>query len=91
MQFYLELEIVTKGAKNLNTSTIIFSSVTYALKAKKVLKRIGINVKLIKTDSNKTNYGCTYGVKIPTKNFYDVIAELKKENIDYTLLGNDIY
>ena len=90
MQFCLELQIVTKGAKNLNTSTIIFSSVTYAIKAKKALKRIGINTKLVKTDSNKTNYGCTYGIKIQTKNFYDVVAELKKENIDYTVLGNDI-
>ena len=74
----------------MNTTTIVFSSITYAIKAKKVLKRININVKLIKTDGNKTDFGCTYGLKIPTKSFYDVILELKKENIDYTVLSDDI-
>lgn len=74
----------------MNTTTIVFSSITYAIKAKKVLKRINLNVKLVKTDGNKTDFGCTYGIKIPTKSFFDVILELKKENIDYVVINNDI-
>ena len=63
---------------------------TYAIKAKKLLKRINVSAKLIKADENKSDYGCSYGIKIPSKSYYDVIMELKKENISYTIINDDL-
>ncbi len=43
---------------------LIFSSVTYALKARGVLEREGIKAKLEKLKKNQILHGCGYGLKI---------------------------
>lgn len=55
------------------------------MKAKKLLSRIGIRSELIKVDSTKSKRGCTYGLEIPTADFYDAIAELRRESYDYAV------
>ena len=66
-------------------TTITVGSVTYAIKTKKILSGMGIKSKLIKVDSSKSNNGCEYGVEFPSAFFLDVVAELKKQKINYLL------
>jgi len=68
-----------------NFTTITVGSVTYAIKVKKILQGIGIKSKLIKVDSSKTANGCEYGVEFPSALFLDVVSELKKHKINYSL------
>ena len=65
----------------MNTTIITVGTVTYALKAKKLLEREGVNASLVKLDSSED--GCTHGIKIYESNLYDSIAILKKMGIDY--------
>ena len=69
----------------MNFTTITVGSVTYALKAKKLLARRGIKSKLIKVNSAKAKTGCEYGVEFSTVFLYDVISELKNNNFYYSL------
>ena len=69
----------------MNTIIITLSSVTYALKAKKLLERAGIKGTLIKNDSSKNEKGCTYGVRIDARHLYDAIAILKNKEIQYSV------
>ena len=70
-------------------TTITVGSVTYAIKAKKALASIGIKTKLIKVDSSKRDLGCEYGIEFPSAYFLDVVAELKKEKINYSLYSEE--
>ena len=70
-------------------TTITVGSVTYAIKAKKVLLGIGIKSKLIKVDSSKARLGCEYGIQFPSSYFLDAVAELKKEKINYSLYSEE--
>ena len=63
---------------------ITLTSVTYAMKAKKQLSRIGIRSELIKVDSSKSKKGCAYGLEIPSDCFYDAIAELRRRGFEYS-------
>ncbi len=58
-------------------------SVTFGLKAKKLLEEKGIKSKLIKTDSSDRG-GCIYGVKISNKDLYSAIMILKEGGIAFT-------
>jgi hypothetical protein len=69
----------------LNT-TFIFASVTYAIKARKLLERNGIKSKLVKTLSNEKRQGCAYGLKFNSSEFYDTAKILRENNITYTVL-----
>ena len=70
-------------------TTITVGSVTYAIKVKKILSGIGIKSKLIKVDSSKSKKGCEYGVEFPSSFFLDVVSELKKENINYSVYSEE--
>ena len=67
----------------MNTTTLIVGSITYALKAKKVLMRIGIRSELIKTENSQRRSGCIYGIKFNSELFYSVIDELRNNAIKY--------
>ena len=47
---------------------ITFDSVTYALKARKLLTKAGINAKIVKI-SGELSKGCTHGVEIYPNTF----------------------
>lgn len=66
-------------------TTITVGSVTYAIKARKLLQRIGIDSKLVKVDNTKANKGCEYGIEFPSNFLYDVVAELKSHGIAYSV------
>lgn len=61
------------------------STPTYAIKAKRILRSIGINTEIIKVDSGTMNGGCTHGIKFDEKYFYDVISALREKNINYRM------
>ena len=63
---------------------VTFNSITYALKGRKILTRAGIVSKLIKVDSDLTG-GCTYGVEIEDRYYFDAIGALKNAGINYSV------
>ena len=63
------------------------NSMTYAMKAKRVLYRSGIRSEVIKINHLNINSGCTYGIKIKSVQLLSVVAVLRSENIPYTLLS----
>ncbi|MBE6537059.1 MAG: DUF3343 domain-containing protein [Ruminococcaceae bacterium] len=63
---------------------ITFDSVTYALKARKLLTKAGINAKIVKI-SGELSKGCTHGVEIYPNTFFDSISILKQSEIDYSV------
>ena len=68
---------------------ITMSSVTVALKAKKLLESKNISSRLIKIDSMKANSSCTHGIEIDYKNFMDTVSILKSKGISYKTDGSD--
>ncbi len=67
----------------MKTTVITTGSVTYAIKAKKLLAREGIASKLIKADVSKTKSGCSYGVEFPSSEFYTAANILRSNGIRY--------
>ncbi len=43
--------------------TAALASLTYAMKAQRVLSSAGLNSDIVKLDSSKTKHGCGYGVR----------------------------
>ena len=72
----------------MNKTTITVGSVTYAIKAKKLLSRMNIQSKLIKVDASQTVSGCTHGIEFASADFYTVVMELKKAGINYSVYQN---
>ena len=60
-------------------SVAAIGSVTYAMKAKKALERIGIRASLIKVTPRKEGDGCTYGIE------YDAAHEMAVAGVLRTL------
>ena len=66
----------------MNGIIIIIGSITYAMKAQKALKEIGIHASLIKKNG-ESRRGCSYGIRVNVSHFMATIAKLKDLNIDY--------
>ena len=64
-------------------SIITFNSITYAIKARKLLSREGVNTKLIKLDSNAEDGGCKYGLEISSSKLFSAISVLRSEGLEY--------
>lgn len=69
----------------MNKITITLSSVTYTIKAQKLLAKNGISSKLIKVDATFSKNGCTHGIEISRINFFDAINLLKAREIPYSV------
>lgn len=65
--------------------TVVFETATYALKAKKIMMRLGGEVSLIKLTSK--GLGCTHAIEINERDLYMLISELKSRNIIYRVLS----
>ena len=65
----------------MNSVFLVFSSVTFALKAKNVLEEKGIRGKVEKLKEISVASGCGYGVKIDMQNKVDALRVLKRYNI----------
>lgn len=68
----------------MNNTTITVGSVTYAIKARRILLHGGIRATLTKVISNE-NGGCNHGVVIPSSRFYDAVVILKSHGISYSV------
>ncbi len=69
----------------MKTTVLTVESITYALKARKLLSRDGISAKLIKADADLAAQGCTYGIEIPAKDFYSAASILRSAEIYYKI------
>lgn len=67
----------------MNTAILLVDSVTYAIKARRALARMGISSK-IKKVSSKESEGCRYGVFIERPRLYEAMARLSNEGIPYS-------
>ena len=77
-----------KEPRKLDNTTLTVGSVTYAIKARRLLLHAGIRAKVVKTVSDGTGSGCTHGIVIPSSRFFDAVVILKENGIDYALLGS---
>ena len=69
----------------MNTIAIKVSSVTHAIKTKRLFERAGIKSTLIKSNTSATDNGCSYGVTINSAFLYDAVSILKKYGITYSV------
>ena len=69
----------------MNKITISLGSVTYAIKAQKLLYATQIHSKLIKLDAGKSADGCIYGLIISASDYTDAVKELKKADLTFSL------
>lgn len=67
----------------MKTSVFTVGSVTYAIKAKKLLAREGLSSKLVKADTSKTSSGCEYGIEFLSKDLYAAASILRSAGIYY--------
>ena len=63
--------------------TIIVGSVTYALKAKKALERLGVRVRVVKGTPSENSHGCQYGIEYDIRFEMTVISEMHRLGIDF--------
>ncbi len=76
-----------KEPKTLDNTTIIIGSVTYAVKARRLLAHDGIRARLIKLSRGESSEGCTHGIEIPSSRFFDAVVILKEGGIPYSVLS----
>ena len=76
---------------SLKKSIITFNSITYAIKARKLLSREDVSSKLIKLDPTRDDDGCKYGLEISIEKLFTAISLLRNADFDYKVRdGNDI-
>ena len=64
------------------TEKIVIGSVTYAIKAKKELERIGIRTRVVKA-SQRESSGCTYALEIDPSDRFRIYTHLDELGISY--------
>lgn len=69
----------------MDNSIITLGSVTYAMKARRLLIREGIRARLVKVLPENTDNGCTHGLVIASARFFDAVVILKKHDIPYSV------
>ena len=70
----------------MNTITVAVGSVTYAIKVRKILARMGIKANLTKSSYDETRIGCNHGIEIPEEHLYTLISVLKEHGINYNVI-----
>lgn len=72
----------------INKIILSIGSITYATKAKKLLLKRGVLAEVVKTDFYKKSEGCSFGIVIAYRNFYEAVGILRENNISYTVYKN---
>ncbi|MBR5144573.1 MAG: DUF3343 domain-containing protein [Clostridia bacterium] len=67
---------------------IVVGSITYAIKLRKLLTRVGIDASLIKVDNPNGGIGCIHGVEIPINDYYTAVVIMRDNNIDYSVYNS---
>lgn len=63
---------------------VTFDSVTYAMKAKRLLSKSGINSRLVKVGSEYKN-GCAHGVEFHASNLLDAANIFRTVGLKYSV------
>ena len=66
----------------MNTAYLLVDSVTYAIKARKVLSAIGIRSSLKKITVHEMR-GCKYAVYTERRHYFSAMAALRQSNIPF--------
>ena len=61
---------------------VLIGSITYAMKARKIVKEQGIDAQIVKHDT-KGRKGCSYGLICKAENTIAIIGILRANNIPY--------
>ena len=70
----------------MDNTTLTVGSITYAIKARRLLLHAGIRARTIKLVTEEGG-GCVHGIVIPSSRFLDAVVILKENGISYSLLG----
>lgn len=74
-----------KERANLDKSIFTFSTVTYAIKARKLLLRAGINARVVRTDGSAEGARCVHGLEVDRTDYFRVLLILKENGISYSV------
>ena len=69
----------------MDTSIFTFSTVTYAIKARKLLARSDISARVVKVDGNARGAGCVHGLEVGRDDYFRVLMLLKENGISYSV------
>lgn len=69
----------------MNYKTITVSSLTYAMKLKKLLSKGGIISKLIKVEDKEGMIGCLHGVRISNADLLRAIVIMRQNDVEYSI------
>lgn len=76
-----------EGVLYLNTVELGFSSATLAIKAKRLLRKSGVQSKLVKSDGDLASLGCVHALLIIKEEFFVAVSILKRASIEYRTIG----
>ena len=68
----------------MKTTNVYFSSITLAMKARRLLTHGGVKSRLIKRAGNVGTSGCTYGLSFNYTDEFTVISILKAAGTEYS-------
>ncbi len=71
----------------MNTTVLTVGSITYAMKARKMLLRDGIASKLIKVNGNNIGTGCNHALEIDSQDFFSATVILKENHIAFSVFS----
>ena len=77
------VKIQRKEFFDLSKTILNIGSITYAMKARKILTRVKIVCEVVKINASDTKGGCSYGIKFRSDKIYDVAMQLKNNEIQY--------
>ncbi|MBQ9070447.1 MAG: DUF3343 domain-containing protein [Clostridia bacterium] len=66
---------------------ITVSSVTYAIKGRKLLSKQNIDSRIVKIDASQSNNGCTHGIEFNSSLLLEAVRILRENGIAYSLYG----
>ena len=69
----------------LKTVIISLESLTYAVKAKRTLSKLGITARSVKFDGYGAELGCKHGIEFDSRDLYTVVSALKNAGLEYTV------
>ena len=71
----------------MDNTTITVGSVTYAIKARRLLTSAGIKARTVKLSGDGGSLGCVHGIVVASSRFFDAVVILKENGIEYSLLS----
>ncbi len=69
----------------MDKSIFTFSTVTYAIKARKLLAKADINAHVVRMDGTAEGAGCVHGLEVDRADYFKVLLILKENGISYTV------